>query len=130
MFSERTDWNRRENELTLALERLRVAGRRVLDLTRSNPTECGFAYGGEGIREALTAAELLRYQPDARGMKVAREAVATYYSDQHGITVAADDLVLTSGTSEAYSFLFRLLCNAGDQVLIPAPGYPLFDFLA
>ena len=130
MFAERTAWNRRENELTLALERLRVAGRKVLDLTRSNPTECGFAYGGEGIRGALTGGELLRYQPDARGMKVAREAVAAYYRDQHGMPVATDDLVLTSGTSEAYSFLFRLLCDVGDEVLIPAPGYPLFDFLA
>ena len=63
-------------------------------------------------------------------MAVAREAVAAYYRSQHGVALAADDLVLTSGTSEAYSFLFRLLCNAGDEVLIPAPGYPLFDFLA
>ena len=63
-------------------------------------------------------------------MAVAREAVADYYRKQHGVAPVADDLVLTSGTSEAYSFLFRLLCNAGDEVIIPAPGYPLFDFLA
>src|SRR5215469_14665994 len=70
------------------------------------------------------------YRPEARGMAVAREAVADYYRKQHGVASVADDLVLTSGTSEAYSFLFRLLCNAGDEVIIPAPGYPLFDFLA
>jgi alanine-synthesizing transaminase len=63
-------------------------------------------------------------------MAVAREAVAAYYTGQQGVAVAADDFLLTSGTSEAYSFLFRLLCNVGDEVLIPAPGYPLFDFLA
>jgi alanine-synthesizing transaminase len=130
MFSERTGWNRQENELTLALEELRSSGRTVLDLTRSNPTECGFAYDEEGIRRALTGGEIVRYRPDARGMAVAREAVAAYYTGQQGVAVAADDFVLTSGTSEAYSFLFRLLCNAGDEVLIPAPGYPLFDFLA
>src|SRR5215472_2598054 len=129
MFSERTRWNRQENELALALEKLRSSRAPVLDLTRSNPTECGFAYPGEGIRSALTSGELLLYEPDARGMAVARDAVAAYYSE-HGQLISSNDIVLTSGTSEAYSFLFRLICNAGDEVLIPAPGYPLFDFLA
>jgi alanine-synthesizing transaminase len=130
MFSERTHWNRQANELTLALERLRTAGRQVLDLTRSNPTECGFAHDEEGIRRALVGGEVLRYRPDARGMAVARDAVEAYYKNQRDERVSSDDIVLTCGTSEAYSFLFRLLCNAGDEVLIPAPGYPLFDFLA
>ena len=130
MFSERTGWNRRENELTLVLKRLLSAGGKILDLTRANPTECGFTYDEEGIARALTAGEVPRYQPDARGMVAAREAAAAYYRNAHQNDVAADDLILTSGTSEAYSFLFRLLCNAGDEVLIPAPGYPLFDFLA
>jgi len=130
MFSERTGWNRQENELTLVVERARSSGRLLWDLTRSNPTECAFFYDQRSIEHALTAAEVGRYRPEARGMAVAREAVAAYYRSQHGVALAADDLVLTSGTSEAYSFLFRLLCNAGDEVLIPAPGYPLFDFLA
>jgi alanine-synthesizing transaminase len=130
MFSERTRWNRQENELTLTRERLRVSGQTVLDLTRSNPTECGFAYDQEGIRKALVRGEVLRYRPGARGLLAAREAVTAYYNNQHGEAVAPADLLLTASTSEAYSFLFRLLCNAGDEVLIPAPGYPLFDFLA
>jgi alanine-synthesizing transaminase len=130
MFSERTDWNRRENLLTVALEKLRYGGRTVLDLTRSNPTECRFAYNKRGIRQALTGGEMLRYRPDERGMVAAREAVAAYYQTEHRAAVGAGDLLLTCGTSEAYSFLFRLLCNVGDEVLIPAPGYPLFDFLA
>jgi len=130
MFSERTRWNRQENELTVELGRLRASGRRMLDLTRSNPTECGFAYDEAGIRGACTGGEVLRYKPDARGMAAAREAIAGYYKNEYGVAIGADDLLLTSGTSEAYSFLFRLLCNAGDEVLIPAPGYPLFDFLA
>jgi alanine-synthesizing transaminase len=130
MFSKRTGWNRQENELTLALERLRSEGRTLLDLTRSNPTECAFGHDEAEIRRALTAGEVLRYRPEACGMSVAREAVATYYKSAHKVIVPRDDLVLTCGTSEAYSFLFRLLCNAEDEVLIPAPGYPLFDFLA
>src|SRR5690242_18288077 len=129
MFSERTRWNRQENELTLTLQRLRSC-QTVLDLTRSNPTECGFAYDQEGIRKALVLSEVLRYRPEARGLLAAREAVTAYYHNQHGEVVAPADLLLTASTSEAYSFLFRLLCNAGDEVLIPAPGYPLFDFLA
>ena len=130
MFSDRTRWNRQENDLTIALERVTSSSRALFDLTRSNPTECGFAYEEEGIGKALAGGEVLRYSPDARGMAVAREAVATYYKNQHGAMIAADHLILTSGTSEAYAFLFRLLGNAGDEVLIPAPGYPLFDFLA
>jgi len=130
MFSDRTRWNRQENEWTIARERVTSSGWPLLDLTRSNPTECGFAYEEEGIRRALASGEVLRYSPNANGMAVAREAVSAYYKNQHGVAIAADNLVLTSGTSEAYSFLFRLLCNAGDEVLIPAPGYPLFDFLA
>ena len=130
MFSERTGWNRHQNQLTLELERLRASGQTVLDLTQSNPTECGFAYDEAGIQQALTSREVLRYRPHSRGMAIAREAVAAYYKSAHGEIVSAEDLVLTSGTSEAYSFLFRLLCDAGDEVLIPAPGYPLFDFLA
>src|SRR5262249_22621776 len=124
MFSERTGWNRSENRLTLTLEKLRSAGQAVLDLTRSNPTECGFAYEQERIQEAIAGPEILRYLPDARGIDAARRAVSSYYANQHGVAVGADDVLLTSGTSEAYSFLFRLLCNPGDEVLVPAPGYP------
>ena len=99
-------------------------------MTRSNPTQCGFAYDGKGIRRALARSGVAEYRPTALGQICAREAVAEYYRAEQGIEIRCDDLVLTSGTSEGYSFLFRLLCNAGDEVLIPAPGYPLFDFLA
>ncbi len=129
MFSERTRWNLAENRLTRSLAELRASGKPILDLTRSNPTECGFTYDEKGIQHAFAQPELRLYQPDPRGIRSAREAVTAYYEQQQ-IQVATDDLVLTSGTSEAYSFIFRLLCNPGDEVLIPAPGYPLFDFLA
>jgi aspartate/methionine/tyrosine aminotransferase len=129
MFSDRTDWNLAQNRLSRALAELRASGSPILDLTRSNPTECGFTYDEKGIGSAFAHPEILQYQPNPRGLMIAREAVGAYYEQQQ-IRVAPDYLILTSGTSEAYSFVFRLLCNPGDEVLIPAPGYPLFDFLA
>jgi alanine-synthesizing transaminase len=130
MFSKRTSWERQENELSRATLELRASGRRIFDLTRSNPTECGFAYDEEAIRRALGRSGVGKYRPTALGQVSAREVVAEYYRADHGAEIRCENLVLTSGTSEGYSFLFRLLCNAGDEVLIPAPGYPLFDFLA
>lgn len=130
MFSERTAWNRTENQLTRTLERLRAAGSPILDLTRSNPTECGFAQDERIIASAFAAQGMGRYSPDAKGLPSARAAVCGYYRDQHRVSLSNDDFLLTAGTSEAYSFLFRLLCNPGDHILIPAPGYPLFEFLA
>jgi aspartate/methionine/tyrosine aminotransferase len=130
MFSKRTSWDRQENELSQALEKLRASAKRVFDLTRSNPTECGFTYVEEKIRQALGHQGIAEYRPAAQGLASAREAICGYYRAQHGVKIDDDNVVLASGTSEAYSFLFRLLCNPGDEVLIPAPGYPLFDFLA
>ena len=129
MFSDRTRWNLAQNRLSRTLAELRATGKPILDLTRSNPTECGFTYDEKGIERAFAHPGILLYQPNPRGLVSAREAVGAYYEHQQ-IRVAPDDLLLTSGTSEAYSFVFRLLCNPGDEVLIPAPGYPLFDFLA
>ena len=129
MFSDRTRWNLEENRLSHKLAQLRASGQTILDLTRSNPTECGFSYDEQEIQRALAQPASLLYQPDPRGIKSARDAVSANYQQQQ-VHLPADDLILTSGTSEAYSFIFRLLCNPGDEVLIPAPSYPLFDFLA
>jgi alanine-synthesizing transaminase len=129
LFAHRTSWNLEENRLSRALAEFRTAGKPILDLARSNPTKCGFSYDQQGIQRAFEHEELLLYQPDPRGMRRAREAVVAYYL-QLQARVCEDDLVLTSGTSEAYSFVFGLLCNPGDEVLIPSPSYPLFDFLA
>ena len=129
MFAERTNWNLAGNPLSEALARHRAGGKRLLDLTASNPTECGFAYDSEIILAALRNPLALRYEPNPEGLESARAAVAKYYSAR-GAAISADDIVLTTSTSEAYSFVFRLLCNPGDELLIPAPSYPLFGFLA
>ena len=129
MFASRTNWNLAENRLTIATAEHRRSGRPFFDLTISNPTECGFAYDEPAILAALSSPASLHYQPTAQGLLSAREAVAAYYREKKA-AVAAPDLFLTTSTSEAYSYLFRLLCNPGDEVLIPSPSYPLFDFLA
>jgi alanine-synthesizing transaminase len=129
MFASRTNWNLKPNGLAEALERHKAGVRRLLDLSASNPTECGFRYDAPAIMRALCAPASLQYHPDPKGLKSARQAVSDYYIE-HGEHVGKDDLILTASTSEAYSFIFRLLCNPGDEVLIPTPGYPLFDFLA
>ncbi len=128
-FARRTNWNLTTNRYTVALEACRQAGRKVLDLTASNPTTVGLRYREDELLNALARREALTYDPQAQGLLAAREGVAAYYSER-GSHVSTDNLILTTSTSEAYSFLFRLLCDPGDSVLVPTPSYPLFDFLA
>jgi len=128
-FADRTNWNLAPNRLSEALAQHRAAGKPLLDLTVSNPTECGFTYDQDAILQALRNPRALQYEPVARGLASAREAVAQYYAER-GASVGVEDIFLTTSTSEAYSFVFRLLCNPGDEILIPAPSYPLFEFLA
>lgn len=128
-FSSRTNWDLSENAWTAAVGEARAAGRDLLDLTVSNPTSCGFGYDAKTLLQPLGAPAALRYEPDPLGMLHAREAVTQYYREL-GAEVTAGHICLTTSTSEAYSYLFRLLCNPGDEVLIARPSYPLFDFLA
>ncbi len=114
------------NALSLALARARAQGRGLLDLTISNPTACGFEYPGAAIRAALSRPETLTHHPHARGSLEAREAIAAH----HGHGLRMDDLLLTSSTSESYALLFKLLGDPGDQILVPTPSYPLFEWLA
>ena len=129
MFAKRTNWDTAPNRLSEALQRVRARGLHVLDLTASNPTACGLAYPSETVLAALSNPLALRYEPDPYGLETARRAVSDYYSAR-GNSVTIHDIALTASTSEAYSYIFRMLCNAGEEVLIPAPSYPLFSFLA
>ena len=128
-FAKRTNWNTEESELARAHRERLAAGEPLADLTASNPTRCGFAYDAE-LLAALGDRRSLDYDPDPRGLRAAREAVCRYYADHHSVGLTPENVVLTTSTSEAYSFLFRLLCEPGDEVVTLVPGYPLFDFLA
>ena len=127
-FSRRTDWNTDITPLARALAERRSSGQTVLDLTASNPRRCGIDLPERLLQPFLDPA-VLDYDPDPRGQRAARQAVAAYYAER-GVSVEPEQMVLTTGTSEAYSFLFRMLCDPGDAVLVPVPGYPLFDYLA
>ena len=128
MFSRRFHWDFRTNRLTQALEAKRRDGARILDLTESNPTRAGLAYPPEIVR-AFDDPRMLVYEPSPAGAAEAREAVACYYAAR-GERVEAGRILLTASTSEAYAWLFKLLSDAGDHVLVPRPSYPLFEFLA
>jgi len=128
-FSNRTSWHRQQNRLTELLEARNTVGLPVHDLTVTNPTECGFVYPEKKILKALANPESLQYHPNSKGLRSARQAVAEYYNSKN-ITVNPEHIFLTASTSEAYSYIFKLLCNAGDSVLVPQPSYPLFEYLA
>jgi aspartate/methionine/tyrosine aminotransferase len=127
-FSERTNWNTEETDLARAHRKRIESGLPIADLTASNPTRCGFTYP-PSLLAALTDPRALDYDPQPNGLLPARQAVSAYYA-AHGVALDPQQIVLTTSTSEAYSFLFRLLCDPADEVLILQPGYPLFDFLA
>src|ERR1700691_1363440 len=135
MFSDRTGWRLTRNRLTDALEEAKVQAvqvqRRVLDLTLSNPTRAGLHYDEPKILQSLASQLAMDYDPQPKGLLAAREAVADYYRASQSITAFdPEHLILTTSTSEGYSFVFRLLCNPGDELLVPKPSYPLFEFLA
>jgi aspartate/methionine/tyrosine aminotransferase len=131
MFSQRTNWKLAQNRFTQALEQVRASRAKILDLTVSNPTRAGLRYDEQAILGALAAPRALDYDPQAKGLHEARQAVAAYYREEHEVRdLDAEQIILTTSTSEGYSFVFRLLCNAGDELLVPKPSYPLFEFLA
>jgi alanine-synthesizing transaminase len=126
MFSSRLNWSAPPNPLAKLLHQKRVAGQALLDLTEANPTAAGFLYPRDRIVGALADTRSLLYEPDPAGIAPARSAIAEYYSGR----VDPDRILLTAGTSEAYAFVFKLVADPGDEVLVPRPSYPLFDYLA
>ena len=131
MFSKRTDWKLTPNRFTLALNQVKSSGVSMFDLSASNPTRVGLSYDVDAILGALAKPESLDYDPHPKGMLSARQAVAKYYREQHeAFNVNPENIILSTSTSEAYSYVFRLLCNPDDEILVPKPSYPLFEFLA
>jgi aspartate/methionine/tyrosine aminotransferase len=131
MFSNRTNWHLAPNDLSRVLKEVRASGQEIFDLTISNPTEAGVLPDPEVVLGALVNPDVIRYDPQPRGLLEARKAVCRYYHDAHRVfDLDPERLVLTTNTSEAYSYVFRLLCNPSDEILVPKPSYPLFEFLA
>jgi len=128
MFSSRTNWDLQPNRLARRVTELRVEGQELLDLTESNPTRAGFAYLDAAWLAELSVPAAASYDPEPRGLLAARTAVRDRYR-KRGIELTAERFFLTSGTSEAYAHLFRLLLEPGEAALVPTPSYPLFDFL-
>src|SRR5450432_2166089 len=129
VFSSRLQWDSQPNPLSVLLAEKRRAGADILDLTESNPTHAGLDYAGDELLAALADPRALRYDPEPRGLLSAREAVSGYFAAR-GVAVPASSILLTASTSEAYSYLFKLLADPGDEILVPRPSYPLFDYLA
>ena len=129
MFSTRTDWDLRPSPLFTLLQQKRASGEKLLDLTESNPTKCGFIHHSSRLVGPESLQRSTLYEPDPKGLFSARQAIVDWYERQN-ISVHPDRIILASSTSEAYSFLFRLLCNVGDVVAVPKPSYPLFEYLA
>ena len=129
MFAKRTYWNTTPNRLAAALEARKRQGGPVVDLTESNPTKAGLEYDYRAIQQALAGPAAATYAPDALGLPAARQAVCGYYLER-GLAVPSRRCWLTTGSSEGYSHLFRLLADPGDEILSPVPSYPLLDLLA
>jgi aspartate/methionine/tyrosine aminotransferase len=127
-LSRRASWDLAANRIAGRLEALRDAGAPLLDLTESNPTRCGLAWPADVLGAALAHPDVASYDPAPRGLAPARDAVAAYLA-AHGARVDPAHVLLTASTSEAYGLLLKLLCDPGDEVLVPAPSYPLLDLL-
>jgi alanine-synthesizing transaminase len=129
MPSARTAWNLEANALAARVDRARESGRPLLDLAESNPARVGLSWPAAELAAALADPRVASYDPSPQGLPEAREAVARYLAER-GDAVPPDRILLTASTSEAYALLLKLLCDPGDDVLVPAPAYPLLDLLA
>lgn len=140
-FAHRTDWELRPNKFSRALQNHTLSGKPLFDLTASNPPETGLRYRTEEILSAFQNPRSFEYRPDPKGMLSTRRAIIEYYDEvairaatagrRHPIaSILPEQIILTTSTSEAYTFAFRLLCEPGDEVLVPTPSYPLFEYLA
>ncbi len=126
IFSKRIEYPFKINELSKLVDSTDKT--KLLNLSESNPTKVGLIYD-KNILLSFLKSENLTYDPNPKGIKEARETIIDYYKEKE-IILSNEQIILTSGTSEAYSFIFKILCDPFDNILIPVPGYPLFDYLA
>ena len=131
MFSQRTNWKLTPNAFTQAIADVRASGQEIIDLTISNPTQAAILPDPETVLAAFVNPEAMQYDPQPRGLLSARRAVCHYYREAQEIfDFDPERIFLTTSTSEAYTYVFRLTCDPGDEILVPKPSYPLFEFLA
>ena len=128
-YSNRFEWDASPHPLSVAWQHKRDRGEALIDLTEANPTKVGLDYPVDAVLDPLVKPDAMVYSPAPQGLLVAREAVSGYYR-KVGKTIAPSNILLTASTSEAYSLLFKLLADPGDEILIPRPGYPLLSHLA
>lgn len=128
-FTDRFNFSMKPNRWTRALREARAEGRTLLDLAISNPTAAGFAWDADVLAGALTCEALANYKPDSRGNAETRRAVADFYAETHAAKILPEQIHLTASTSEAYAWILKLLCNPGDNIVMPTPSYPLISFL-
>jgi aspartate/methionine/tyrosine aminotransferase len=129
VFSRRSQASSEPNRFSLELANARASGKELVDLTLGNPTAAGITYDAERLKRALTPRKPFRYEPHPLGLPSARAAIAALWTER-GIVVPEERVIVTASTSEAYAFAFKLLCDPGDEVLVPAPSYPLIEHLA
>jgi len=129
MYSSRSRFDLTPNPIAVAVAGARASGSALLDLTESNPTRAAIPRDGEAILSAVALPAALAYEPCALGAMHAREAIAAHLATD-GIAIDPSRIALTASTSEAYAFAFKLLCDPGDEILVPQPSYPLFEHLA
>ncbi len=129
-FSKRTNWRGEPNPWSALLDQKKAKGVQLLDLTQSNPTQAGLRGLDASFLAALNDDRNKIYEPDPQGLLSARQALSNYYLKMRSAQVSVEDIFLTSATSDAYNYLFRLLTDPGDEILCAVPGYPLFEYLA
>jgi len=125
MISNKFSGDFSENNISHKISDLKEKGIELLNLIESNPTVCGFDYNSELILDSFRSANNLKYNPSYDGILLTKEKIA----ELHRKDLAMNDITLTAGTSESYSYLLKMLANPGDNILIPKPSYPLLDIL-
>lgn len=129
MFSKRSIWDFKVNRITELLKQIENVGESIIDLTESNPTKVGLNYSCEKTLKPLYNIKNLEYSPDPKGLLDARESICKFY-EKNGVFLEPENLLLTSGSSDAYNYIFRLITNPGDEILVSAPSYPLLSYLS
>lgn len=129
MFSCRTNWNFQNNRITKLIQEYQRNNISIIDLSESNPTKVGFNYPEKFVLKDFCSGKNLIYNPHPKGLINAREAICKFYHKKN-INIHPESIIITAGSSDAYNYIFRLIAEPGDEILVPSPSYPLLQFLS